>query len=300
LRIKPRYNADVNQWWICDDGRYGFGWVDRDRLTAVRHRGADSTWDDAMSAILPALARVRGNAGRLGVIASPQLTIEELYLIREIFGAGLGARVATAPAASGYSDNMLIKADKTPNALGAALLGMSGDTAVPAATLIDDALNGGLEALWVFGHDLAGVIGDDALQTLARSLELFVFSGTNANSTASAAHWVLPTAAYVEKDGTFVNCHGRVQRVGRAFKPLPDAREDWRLLLDIARGLDQPLPCRTPQEVFTRLAVTDASFAGMTYDTIGWQGAALVVPAPPALTEQGDSDGLAGAVTGIP
>ena len=127
-----------------------------------------------------------------------------------------------------------------------------------------------------------------------------MFSGTNANSTASAAHWVLPTAAYVEKDGTFVNCHGRVQRVGRAFKPLPDAREDWRLLLDIARGLDQPLSGRTPQEVFTRLAETDSSFAGMTYDTIGWQGAALLVPAPRALSEQGDSDGLAGAVTGMP
>ena len=27
-RLKPRLNADVNQWWMCDEGRYGFGWVD--------------------------------------------------------------------------------------------------------------------------------------------------------------------------------------------------------------------------------------------------------------------------------
>ena len=26
VRVKPRYNADVNQWWICDEGRYGLGW----------------------------------------------------------------------------------------------------------------------------------------------------------------------------------------------------------------------------------------------------------------------------------
>jgi NADH-quinone oxidoreductase subunit G len=276
LRIKPRYNADVNQWWICDAGRYGFGWVDRDRLTGVRHRGAAATWEQAMSAILPALAGVRDNGARLGVIASTQLTTEELYLVREVFGTGLGARVtASVPSAPGDSDDFLIKADKTPNARGAALLRLSGNGTDAAAALVEDAIQGRLDALWVFGQDLTAVAGEAALQTLVGSLELFVFAGTNANPTASAAHWVLPTAAYVEKDGTFVNCLGRIQRVGRAFKPLPDAREDWRLLLDVAHGLGQPLPCRTPQEVFALLAATEPPFAGMTYDTIGWEGAAL-------------------------
>jgi NADH-quinone oxidoreductase subunit G len=281
LRVKPRHNADVNQWWICDEGRYGFGWVDRDRLTTVRRGGADSTWDEALSAILPVLARVRRDGARLGIIASPQLTTEELYLIREVFGTGLGARVtASVPVARGYSDDFLIKADKTPNARGAALLGLAGETALPAATLVEDAIRGGLDALWVFGHDVAGLAGDGALQALSQSLELFVFSGTNANATAAAAHWVLPTAAYVEKDGTFVNCHGRVQRVGRSFPPLPETREDWRLLLDVARALDQRLSCRTPQEIFALLASHEPLFAGMTYDTIGWQGAPLASASP--------------------
>jgi NADH-quinone oxidoreductase subunit G len=290
LRIKPRYNADVNQWWICDEGRYGFGWVDRDRLTRVQHRGADSTWDEAMAAIPPVLARFRRNGARLGVIASPQLTTEELYLIREIFQTGLGARVtASLPSAPGDSDDFLIKADKTPNARGAALLGLAGEGAIPAATLVADALEGGLSALWVFGGDLAAFAGDAALQTLAQSLELFVFSGTNASATAAAAHWVLPSAAYVEKDGTFVNCHSRIQRVGRALPPLPGTREDWRVLLDVAHSLGQPLSSRTPKEVFTLLAATALPFAGMTYDTIGWHGAALL-----------PSASLADAVTGRP
>jgi len=34
-RLKPRFNAEVNQWWLCDAGRYGFRWIDDDsRLTA--------------------------------------------------------------------------------------------------------------------------------------------------------------------------------------------------------------------------------------------------------------------------
>ena len=279
LRVKPRYNADVNQWWMCDEGRYGVGWIDKGRLTKVRHQGADSTWEGGLAAIGAALERVRQNktGSRLGVIASTQLTNEELFLIREIFQETLGARVtASVPTRPGYSDDFLIKADKNPNSLGAALLGLSGPGApTTAASIVDEALEGRIEALWVFGHDLTTFFDEKKIQELSRKLALFVFSGTNENPTASWSHWALPTAAYLEKDGTFVNCHGRIQRVGRAFPPLPDSREDWHVLLDIARHLNHPLAWRSPQEIFLGLAKTVAPFAGLSYEKIGFQGAAV-------------------------
>jgi NADH-quinone oxidoreductase subunit G len=283
LRLKPRYNADVNKWWMCDEGRYGFGWIDHGRLTKVRHRGVDSTWDEALAAISAALANVRqnGTGSRLGVIASSKLTNEELFLIRDLFRNRLGARVtAFAQTTPGYSDDFLIKADKNPNTRGAALLELSGAEGSDAAAILADALRGEIEALWVFGHDLVKSIGDEKLQDLSRKLALFVFSGTNDNPTASWAHWVLPTAAYVEKDGTFVNCHGRVQRVGRAFPPLADAREDWNVLLDLARRLDHQVTWQNPQQIFLGLASTEAPFAGLSYQGIGSQGAALSLPEP--------------------
>ncbi len=278
LRLKPRYNADVNQWWMCDEGRYGFGWVDKGRLTKVRHQGVDSTWEQAIAAIAAALEKLRRNRthSRIGVIASTQLTNEELFLIREIFQGALGAQVTAAvPTPSGHSDDFLIKADKNPNTLGATLLGLSGPGAPAAASILDEALQGRIEALWVFGHDLATLIDETTLQELSRKLRLFVFSGTNENPTVSRSHWVLPTAAYVEKDGTFVNCHGRIQRIGRAFPPLPDSREDWSILLEFARRLNHPLAWRNPQEILLGLAKALAPFAGLTYEKIGSQGAAL-------------------------
>jgi NADH-quinone oxidoreductase subunit G len=51
LRMKPRYNADVNKWWMCDEGRYGFGWIDKGRLQKVRHHGNESTWENAVTTI---------------------------------------------------------------------------------------------------------------------------------------------------------------------------------------------------------------------------------------------------------
>ena len=93
------------------------------------------------------------------------------------------------------------------------------------------------------------------------------------------AHWALPTAAYVEKDGTFVNEHGRIQRIGRAFPPLADSREDWKVLLEIARQLKHPLAWRNPQEIFLGMAKAPGPFEGLSYEKIGSQGARLNLPA---------------------
>ena len=38
-RLKPRFNAAVNRWWICDAGRYGFHFVDDDTRLARPRRG---------------------------------------------------------------------------------------------------------------------------------------------------------------------------------------------------------------------------------------------------------------------
>src|SRR5262249_47270227 len=136
-RVKPRYNPDVNQWWMCDEGRYGLGWIDHARLDRV------VDWDLALDSIAEALAERR----RTAVIASAQLTNEELFLIRKIFHGGqVTARVPERP---GSSDDFLLKADKNPNTSGAALLGLSGPNAVDAAHIVDEALAGKINFLWV-------------------------------------------------------------------------------------------------------------------------------------------------------
>ena len=307
VRIKPRFNEDVNQWWMCDEGRYGFGWLDQARLKKVRgpthrptdppthrptdpqthgptdpqtHRPTDpqTSWEQALSAISANLAELGKEQGRarIGVIASAQLTNEELFLIREIFQGALGAQVtASVPEEPGSSDDFLIKADKNPNTLGATLLGLDGMNVKDAAQILDEAIDGNIEALWVFGHDLVKLFGEDKVRQLAEKVTLFVYSGTNENPTVPWAHWVLPSAAYVEKDGTFVNCHGRIQRIGRAFPPLEDSREDWRILLELADKLGLKFDWRGPEGIFQGLAETVTPFEGLSYETIGTQGVTL-------------------------
>jgi predicted molibdopterin-dependent oxidoreductase YjgC len=94
----------------------------------------------------------------------------------------------------------------------------------------------------------------------------------------------LPSAAYLEKDGTFVNCQGRVQRIapgGRpAFPPLGDSREDWRTLLELAARLGRSFDLQGPREIFKELTKAVTPFDGLIYETIPEQGVDVAKASP--------------------
>src|SRR5262249_51097625 len=105
--------------------------------------------------------------------------------------------------------------------------------------------------------------------------ETVVFQGTNANEASAAAHVVLPSAAYVERDGTFTNFEGRVQRFRAALDPLGEARPDWEILARLggARGLTGPVAgAERAEQVFQALAAAVPAFAGMSYRGLGDHG----------------------------
>ncbi|MBI3318143.1 MAG: (2Fe-2S)-binding protein [Candidatus Omnitrophica bacterium] len=275
MRLKPRYSAEVNQWWMCDEGRYGYKFIDQSRLRKVLHKGVETPWEAALTELSNGLsgARSEGKQSSVAVLASAQLTTEELFLIRKLFKEALGISQVTAdlPKQPGYHDSFLIQADKNPNSAGAALLGLTG-SGPQGSDLIERALSGEISALWVFGHDLVKLFGEEKVKGLSEKLCQFIFQGPNENGTSRHAHWVLPSAVYLEKDGTFVNCQGRVQRIGRVFDPLKESREDWRILLELAQLLKLPLAHHSPEEIFSGMSKEIPAFAGMTYEKLGRQG----------------------------
>ncbi|HXG04509.1 MAG TPA: molybdopterin-dependent oxidoreductase [Candidatus Binatia bacterium] len=278
-RLKPRFNADVNKWWMCDEGRYGFGFVDDpDRLTVPARRQGDEpvpvAWEEALGALTAALRRP---AERVAVIASPKMPNEDLFALRrlvEVLGVRqVGFRVP--PAAPGYEDDLLIRADKNPNTRGAELIGLDGDV----AAILAAARAGQVDTLWVFDHDLlaSGWPETDVARALTAA-ETLVFTGTNANRTSARAHLVLPAAAWVERDGTFTNFEGRVQRFRSAVDPLGEARPTWRIIGDALAALGAPAGASRAEHWFRALAAAVPAFAGLTYQALGDTG--LLVRAP--------------------
>jgi NADH-quinone oxidoreductase subunit G len=273
-RLKPRFNADVNGWWICDDGRYGFGAVDAPTRIAMPSRRVEGgrreiTWEEALADVVAALARHRPD--EIGVLASPRMSNEDLFALRALTdAAGITRRAfAVPPAAPGDEDKLLIRRDKNPNTRGAELIGWSGD----AQAMLADARAGRLRCLWIFHHDLfaSGWPPAETRAALER-VDALIWSGTNAGPTSERAHLVLPSAAWVEREGTFTNFEGRVQRFRTATEPFGSERPDWETAGQVLAGVTgEGAPTRAEQW-FRKLAETVPAFQGMTYRSIGDTG----------------------------
>jgi len=288
-RLKPRFNADVNAWWICDVGRYHFGFVDGpSRLTAPARRGpggpAEVGWDDAVAAVAEAVRRHPPE--EVAVLASPRMANEDLVALRRLLEVQGIRQVAfdVPPAAPVEGDDFLLRADRTPNRRGAELIGLGGD----AAGILAAARGGRLRCLWVFHHDLlaAGWPSSEAAEALGR-VETVIFTGTNANATSDRAHWVLPAAAWVEREGTFTNFEGRVQRFRTAAEPLGGALTEWDVLGRVLGAIGHPTAATRAEHWFRDLARTVGAFADMSYQSVGDTGQMIAgataagAPVPP-------------------
>lgn len=277
MRLKPRHNPDVNDYWICDTGRYNYKFIDENRITSPQLGNEIISWDKAIDTMANHIKPLKdaNRMDRVGVLASAQLTNEDLYAIRKLFKETLKSNLVDfrVPQKPGDSDDMLIKADKNPNTAGA--VAILGDNAIDAQAIINKASKGELDVLYVFGHDLVKLLGKDIVVQIAKHVKLFIYQGTNINDTASYAHLVLPASVYAEKDGTFTNCQQRVQRIRSAFLPLGEARADWVTLLLLGKALGATIDYNNPHEVFKDLAAHVAPFAGMSYETIADQGMIL-------------------------
>jgi NADH-quinone oxidoreductase subunit G len=271
-RLKPRFNDAVNAWWICDVGRYGFGAVDDPgRLRFARSRGADVTRDEALGLLAAAL---RDHAPEeIGILASPDLANEDLFALRRLAEHRGIRQVAfrVPPAAPAADDDFLLRADRHPNTRGAEAIGLDGD----AAAILAAARAGRLKVLWVIGHELTGL----------ERVETVIFTGTNENATSAGAALVLPLAAWVERDGTFTNFLGRVQRFRAAVEPLGDALAGWDLAGRALSLLGGTSAGGRAELWFRELARSVPAFAGLTYQAIGDGGAMLAGAAPTAAPE---------------
>src|SRR5205823_9336528 len=135
--------------------------------------------------------------------------------------------------------------------------------------LLAAATAGRVKLLWVFHHDLLQSAWPEAdVRAAIAGAQTLVFQGTNANEMSAAAQLVLPSAAYAERDGTFTNFRGRVQRFRPAVDPLGEALADWQILARLAGALgltDPPFGAERGDGVFRALADAVAAYRGMTY-----------------------------------
>lgn len=299
VRFTPRFNAEVNAYWMCDIGRFEYHWVESDgRLThpSVRQESgslAPSTWPTALGRLRARLQPVLNeHPAGFRMLLSAHASHEELFLVREFVrklqgpeaeqGVGITWRVSPKPQPAGTK--FVVPAVDAPNVAGARDFGFpvpAADASGPDLGELRRAVDAGtVKALYVLDpgpDESAGDVGWIVDARKGGTLELLVVQGPLMTALAQSADVVLPGAAWVEKDATYTNDRGMVQATSRALRPPGEAREDWHVLKMVAAEMGVTLDYADAAAV--RAAIAQAMSGKPAYQDIAQIGFARPVPA---------------------
>jgi NADH-quinone oxidoreductase subunit G len=272
VRTTPRFNPEVNGYWMCDIGRFDYHWIqgdDRLHRPLVRDEAGVQQpvdWREALTKTADRVAAAGGTAA-LRLLVSAHASLEELFLIGRLGGAfglpedgvAISWRVREKPQPP--DTKFKIPPVDAPNVNGAADLGFpvnrgaSGEADLSAFRRQVE--SGAVKALYVFDPGPAGSIGDVSWIVEARksnALPLLVVQGVLMTDLARAADIVLPGTSSFEKDATYVNQQGRLQAAARALPAPGDALEDWQIFVNLGSSLGTTLDYTSSAHVRSELA----------------------------------------------
>lgn len=305
LRQTPRYNPEVNDFWMCDAGRLGtFRQVNSEkRVIAPLMRKEEGMvevgWDEAIARVASELRTFKKS--EIAALGSAFATNEDNFAFQRFARDILGTKNIDfmRHTVTGDEDNVLIRADKTPNALGAMEVGVRPrDGGLDFAGIIKAIRDGQIKALYLLDDDIAA--DTNIAQALAR-LEFLVIHSHTENATTGHADVVLPASTFGEKNGTFTNFLGRVQRIrpsvatieqdraldGFAMSRLDkfgsqfdrwskgvkrDARPSWKIIAGLASLMGTKYKYNTAEDVFNDIVAGVESYKGMNYTKLGNKG----------------------------
>ncbi len=218
-RLRPRYDAEVNEWWMCDTGRFALEHPNAEgRLIGAALRGYSglepATVGDALVRAGDALSANRGAVLALSPFATQEEAGAALALAKS-----LGAEPTfVSPEPNELGDDFLHTGDPCPNRSGLEQLGFAPLEPAELLQRLQDS-----SAAVLAGERIAELVGPDELAALSGSLRL-VLLDTHLRDVA-ALDVCISVPTHVEKSGHWLNVDGARRRVGRARTP-PAGIED--------------------------------------------------------------------------
>ncbi|NOT01940.1 MAG: molybdopterin-dependent oxidoreductase [Phycisphaerales bacterium] len=253
-RLKPRYNPGVNDWWMCDEGRFGFKYVHDPRRIGrpILRRGGEverPNWDDIPEIVTYRFEQAveRHGVDKVAAVLSPMMACEEAWLLAKF----IRSVAAEATLVNGFvpvdGDDQLfpagcatdeakftIRREKCPNRRGVEMIVSAlGGNACAFDEFVERAGKGDFAAVWIVGGYPKPWV-PKAMEKAVGEFRFSVVQDMFPNALTEVASLVLPTCAWVEREGCFVNHAGRIQPFERAIEPREGAKRDGQYLFDIA------------------------------------------------------------------
>jgi formate dehydrogenase alpha subunit len=138
-----------------------------------------------------------------------------------------------------------------------------------ALEMIEAALTGEVKGMFIAGENVIGSFPQPTrVKKALANLEFLVVTDMFMTETSRLATIVLPAASFAEKEGTYTNFEGRVQRLHKAIEPRGESLSDSEIIRRLAEKLESPMPFSSNQEVMEEIKEMV-----LFYNNVGYGGA---------------------------
>ncbi len=142
-----------------------------------------------------------------------------------------------------------------------------------ALEMMAQAREGKIRSMFIMGENPVASFPQPAqVKKALSSLDFLVVTDMFLTETARLASVVLPAASFAEKDGTFTNFEGRIQRVRKAIKPAGNSLPDGEIVMRLAGTMGSPMPYTSPQQVMEEIEEMVPFYHHFTYADIDTTG----------------------------
>jgi predicted molibdopterin-dependent oxidoreductase YjgC len=151
--------------------------------------------------------------------------------------------------------------------------GLSEKIGLTVTEMTNKAAHGNFKSLYIIGEN--PLVSDPDLNHTEKAfnnLEFLVVQDIFLTETAKIADVVLPSFCFAEKEGTFTNTERRVQRVRKAVKAPGLAKEDWKIICEIATRMGTAMDYNNAGEIFEEIRRVTPSYAGITWKRLDENG----------------------------
>ncbi|MFN2355749.1 MAG: 2Fe-2S iron-sulfur cluster-binding protein [Desulfopila sp.] len=259
-RFRPRYNEQINGYFICDEGRLSYKLENDGRLLETLKKGRGVGRLEGIEAAAKAIS----GADKVVILLSPGLSVEQMVATQAL-AKKIGGTISGF--SDGYikkddGDDFLIQDDKSANRAALALLDID-STADFFYSAVD-----GADLILSVGNDLRGV-DDKTLKKVLRDKVIIALS-RHRSAVVEQADIAIPIASWTEYSGTVINCDNILQFFDKAVSknsPAADAVEVLHLL-------GGPLASR--DEILSEIRKSSTPLAKVDFTEIPAEGLKLI------------------------
>jgi NADH-quinone oxidoreductase subunit G len=292
LRVTPRFNPSVNDYWMPDSGREAYRLFNENRISRPEIKLdtelIKTSWNNAKETLAEILEA--HSPKDVFVLGSGYASVEENFAFKTFFAnAGITNSAFVPHVISGSGDGFLLTDDQAPNAKGCELVGLE--------SLSEKSLSSSIKKATVIVVLSEDIIGRGLVSSADLEGKTLVYFGTNKTETAKAAQLIIPVTCIAEHAASYVNAEGRIQRsmpaketmyTNRSLHPEMNAgrldrfgtkfdnwRSDnnrvdaypvWEFLSQLAPRLNQSVNWSDSSNLFDEIASIIPAFDGITYD----------------------------------